>query len=226
MIEKTNYLVSDELYKKSVEHAIESDGKLTINEPLGRFFYDPWTIKEEYRGTIWDEILNTLPGAIGEARLITLQPGSCYYSHADIDDRYHLTLTGRKCFLVDLESDKMHKLDNEGVWYSMDAGLMHSAVNFGDIPRIQLVVRKLLPDISGYPSKKIKIVLNTDIYDARYYFDAEVSYFLNRGCKLGIINSFTANKNIVEFNIHADFVKDIVSKSCERYTVTANEDIY
>jgi hypothetical protein len=224
MIINTPFKVDSDLYRKCIENATHLTGKITLNKPTNRFFYDPWEIKEEYRNTIWEDVLNTLPKQIGEARLLTLESGKCYFGHADIDDRYHLTLTGKKSFLVDLEKDQLHSLENDGKWYDMNAGLIHSAVNFGDVPRIQLVVRKLLPDSSGYPSKKIKIILNTDIYDARYYFDAEVSYFLNRGCKLGIINSFTANKNIVEFNIHEDFVKDIISKSCERYTVTSSED--
>lgn len=224
MITKTNFRVDKELYQKCVEGAMISDGKITVNQPMGRFFYDPWAIKDEYKGTIWDEVLKTLPVGIGEARLITLQPGTCYYSHADIDDRYHLTLTGRRSYLIDLESDTMHKLDNDGIWYTMDAGLIHSASNFGDVPRIQLVVRKLLNDVSGYPASKITITLNTDIYDSRYYFDSEISPFLNRGCKSGIINSFSVDKNIVTFNIHKDFVQTILDKSSDRYTITANED--
>ena len=207
-----------------VNNAIKSDTKITLNKPTGRFFYDPWVIKDEYKNTVWEQVLNTLPNNIGEARLITLEPGTCYYSHADVDDRYHLTLTGRKSYLVDLDNDIMHTLKNDGVWYDMDAGLMHSAVNFGDIPRTQLVVRKLLNEVSGYPCKKIKIELNTDIHDSRYYFDAEVSYFLNRGCKHGIINSFVASNNSVEFKLHEYFVDELVIKSCDRYTITASED--
>lgn len=224
MILETNIKVDSDLYNNCVNNAIKSDTKITLNKPTGRFFYDPWIIKDEYKNTIWEQVLNTLPNNIGEARLITLEPGTCYYSHADIDDRYHLTLTGRQSFLIDLEHNQMHKLVNDGLWYNMDAGLIHSAVNFGDIPRTQLVVRKLLTEVRGYPSKLLTVTLNTDIHDSRYYFDKEVSPFLNRGCKSGIINGFTVDKNVVKFNIHSDFAQVLIDKSCDRYTITASED--
>lgn len=224
MIVETNWSVSPELYQTCVENAIISDGKLTINKPTGRFFYDPWIIKEEYQNTVWEQVLNTLPNSIGEARLITLQPGTCYFSHADIDDRYHLTLTGRKSYLIDLETDSMHSLSQDGLWYDMNAGLIHSAVNFGDIPRIQLVVRKLLTEVTGYPSKLLTVSLNTDIHDSRYYFDKEISPLLNRGCKSGIVNSFSVDGNKVSFRIHPSFAQEILDKSCDRYTVTSIED--
>jgi hypothetical protein len=221
MIINTPFKVDSDLYRKCIENATHLTGKITLNKPTNRFFYDPWEIKEEYRNTIWEDVLNTLPKQIGEARLLTLESGKCYFGHADIDDRYHLTLTGKKSFLVDLEKDQMHSLENDGKWYDMNAGLIHSAVNFGDVPRIQLVVRKLLNDLSNYPSTKILITLNTNIHDSRYYFDQEISPMLNQGNKSEIIHSFNVDANKVSFNIHNDFVETIVSKSCERCNIIA-----
>jgi len=34
--------------------------KSTINKSSGNFFYDPWIISDEYKDTVWNDILNTL----------------------------------------------------------------------------------------------------------------------------------------------------------------------
>jgi hypothetical protein len=45
-----------------------------------------------------------------------------YTSHADIDDRWHLSLTAEQSYLIDLDNMQMHKIDIDGYWYDMDAG--------------------------------------------------------------------------------------------------------
>jgi hypothetical protein len=221
MIKETKYTVPNELYQSCINSLPEIDFKLALNQPTNRFFYDPWEIKTEFKGTVWEQLLNTLPKHIGEARLIKLEPGSCYFSHSDIDDRYHLTLTGKRSYLVDLDNNKMYSLKNEGIWYSMDTSLHHSAVNFGDIPRVQLVVRHLLNNINLPNCIKINITLDVSKHDYRYEFDDVLSPWLNFGCKAGFINNFELNSNTVSFDLQREFIDNLYTLSDNRFNITA-----
>ena len=220
MIEETKFLVSKNIYDTAVKNIpVIPNGKLTLNEPTGRFFYDPWVIKDEFKDTVWEEVLKTLPNNIGEARLIKLNFGSCYLSHSDIDDRYHLSLIGEKSYLIDLDNDRMYFLENKELWYYMNTEFRHSAANFGSIPRTQLVVRKLLSENNNGHFKKIVITLNSQHDDSRYFFDNEISPILNRSNKIGMIRDFYVNNNVVSFEMHVNQVESILQKSCDRYTI-------
>ena len=144
MLTPTNYTIDTKLFQEACLQLPQSGMKTTINQPTGNFFYDPWILKEEYKGTVWETLYNSLPESKGEARIIILDPAQCYQSHADIDDRYHLNILGEECFLIDLVHKKMHKLEQNGIWYSMDTSCIHSAANFGRSARVQLVIRHLL----------------------------------------------------------------------------------
>jgi hypothetical protein len=179
--------------------------RLPINQPTGNFFYDPWIIKDEFKNTIWEDILNTIPEAKGEARIIKLDPGTCYRSHADIDDRYHLNILGEECYLIDLMQEQLHRLEQDGHWYSMNAGWRHTATNFGRCARIQLVVRQLLK--KNKLINPIEIVLSTTISntdDARFMFDNTLSPWFNEANKLGFINNFDHSPISIKFNIEKD----------------------
>lgn len=194
MINQTKYLLRPDQIQKACESIPTIDFKFALNEPIGNFFYDPWSIKPEFQNTIWEEILNMLPGPIGEARLIKLAPGTNYWAHADIDDRWHLSLVNKNSFLVDLTTEQLYKTEL-GSWYAMDAGRLHSAVNFGGGDRIQLVVRKLLT--AGTFDNAVSIIMPMpDIPDARYQFDQIYSPWLNRANKLGHIRDFTYDKEV------------------------------
>jgi len=145
MLTPTNYIVNTKLFQEACQTAPENwGGRTTINKPTGNFFYDPWELKDEYKGTVWQTLYDSLPVTKGEARIIVLGPGQAYQSHADIDDRYHLNILGDESFLIDLMREQMHKLNQDGIWYDMDAGFLHTAANFGRRARVQLVIRKLL----------------------------------------------------------------------------------
>jgi hypothetical protein len=176
-----------------------NDIKNVINQPSNNFFYDMWQIKEEFKNTIWDEILSSLPFAIGEARIIKLDPGRCYVQHADIDDRYHLNIKGDNSYLVDVESKEIFPMENNGFWYEMDAGKIHSAVNLGVETRYQLVVRKLLNPSVFDNWKKISIYPICD--KPRFQFDNQISSWLNRANKSRIISNFAVFDDHVEFYI-------------------------
>lgn len=191
MLTLTQYNISNEILQEAKLSVPCDSGKLTINMPTGRFFYDPWQIKEEYQNTVWDKILKTLPFDIGEARLIVLEGGHCYQSHSDIDDRYHLNIEGIYSFLVDLDTTKMYPTNADGMWYEMDTSPRHSAVNFGNINRVQLVVRKLLQEnvIDNPLNVKISYIGDCPL-DARFIFDDVVSKWLNYANKNSIITNF------------------------------------
>jgi hypothetical protein len=186
---------------------LPTEGNRTIlNKPTGNFFYDPWTIADEYKDTVWDTILSTLPGPVGEARVIKLDPGTTYYCHADIDDRYHLNLQGNQSYLIDISTQTMHKLQLDGCWYDMNAGRLHSAVNFGEVYRYQLVVRKLL--VHGHIKNPVNIRIErlTTGNDFRYQFDQNVSPVLNKINKMQGMDCFSPSEHSAGLTIEEELL--------------------
>ena len=198
-----------------IKHLLTGDNKkskLLLNQPSGDFFYDPWTIKSEYVRTIAEDLLKSLPGPIGEARFIVLKPGSCYHSHADIDDRYHLNIQGQYSYLIDLDSNTMFETVPDGIWYTMNSSLRHVATNFGSIDRIQLVVRHLLRKNNLKNPIKIKLYYdNNDNTKVRFVFDDQISPWLNRACKQGLLSNFQTDWKL-ELNICFDIEQDVIEE--------------
>jgi hypothetical protein len=208
MLISTNITISKKLLENLIIDDLESI-KTAINQPTGNFFYDRWTIKPEYKNTVWEKLISVLPNDIGEARIIILESGTNYFQHADIDDRYHLNLTGKDSYLIDLESHTMHGLTQDGIWYLMDAGKIHSAANFGENKRIQLVVRKLLTHHNLKNPYTIQIIVGGT--NPRFVFDNSLSPWLNRANKKGIIDNFKTLENGVEFIVEKDEIEDLIS---------------
>ena len=202
MLTPTNYTVDPKLYQEACNHLPKGAMKTTINTPTGDFFYDPWIIKDEYKGTVWETLYNSLPVVKGEARIIILDPGQCYQIHADIDDRYHLNILGDNSYLIDLVREQMYPLSQDGIWYDMDASFLHTATNFGRKARVQLVVRKLLK--KNKLSNPVEVALATSMDNtnhARFLFDNTLSPWLNEANKLGFINDFSQGNVAITFNI-------------------------
>lgn len=202
MLSKTHYTVDTSLFQEACCHLPKHGMKTTINQPTGNFFYDPWVLKAEYVGTVWETLYNSLPVVTGEARIIILDPNQCYQIHADIDDRYHLNILGEECYLMDLVREQMYRLEQDGIWYNMDAGLLHTATNFGRRARVQLVVRHLLKPNKLIDPVEVSVsttISNTD--DSRFLFDSHVSPWLNEANKLGFINNFSYTPISVKFNL-------------------------
>lgn len=224
MIRETIYSVELADIKEAV-NAIPENDRTTINKPVSSYFYDEWELKDEYKGTIWEKIYNSLPFPKGEARLITLDRATNYYSHADIDDRWHLNIRGEYSYLIDLDNDVMHLVVEDGIWYDMDAGRLHVAANFGSIPRTQLVVRQLLTHCNLKDPVRVTVTIDMkDIdTDARYRFDHKLSPWLNRANKRGLIDNFNFNGvNIVEFDTERDLVNKVRELLPDRYfSITA-----
>jgi hypothetical protein len=202
MLTPTNYKVDTSLFQDACNSLPEAGMKTTINQPTGNFFYDPWVIKAEYKGTVWETLYNSLPVTKGEARIIILDPGHAYQSHADIDDRYHLNILGEECFLINLVQEQMYKLEQDGIWYDMNAGFHHTAANFGRRSRVQLVVRKLLTQ--NTIENPIAITIKTkmgNLDHARYLFDNHISPWLNSANKNKVISDFEYSADHVKFKI-------------------------
>ena len=213
MISPTSFSVQIELINRAVDQIKDQD-VFTINEPTGDFFYDQWKIKTELQGTIWEEIYNSLPVYNkGEARIIKLAGNESYFSHADIDDRYHLNLSGTKSFLIDLDNLKMYPVSTDGVWYDMDAGTAHTAANFSNRPRYQLVIRKLLTRGKLKDPKNFKLVASkdTDLDDARFIFDDIMSKWFNQTNKKQLLDNFIFKNNVISFTLDSSTVEDLMS---------------
>jgi hypothetical protein len=204
MIQPTPYTVDAKLLSACAEYTAEE--KLRLNTATGNFFYDPWILNDEFKGTSIETVLSALPFPVGQARLIKLDPGTCYFSHSDIDDRYHLNLTGTYCNLTDLENQQSYYLQPDGIWYEMDAGKIHTAINAGEYPRIQLVVRKLLT--VNALTKCINVCIQVKGENARYRFDNIISPWLNRAVKAGLISNFETSGASVYFDMASHLVTD------------------
>lgn len=163
--------------------------KTQLNKPNGDFFYDAWQLKDEFKKSAIENLFNQL-GSVGEARIIVLEPGESYCAHADIDDRYHLTLQGEHSYLYDLKNLKMYPTEVDNTVYVMDAGRIHSAANLGYKSRIQLVIRKLLNKAELKDPCVVKVTVNNPPYNLRYLFDNSFSIVLNRLNKQGCMNKF------------------------------------
>ncbi len=186
---------------------ILNKGKHDLTEPTGDFFYDPWKLKEEFVGTCWDSALKSLSSGIGQARIIVLESPSCYNKHADIDDRYHLNLSGDEAYLIDLQSQEMFKLDTDGIWYEMDAGRLHTAISVGSEYRVQLVVRKLLK--RNTLNNPVEVTINSRGHNSRFKFDNIISPWLNRANKRGIITNFVHDGASVYFDIENSCINEL-----------------
>jgi hypothetical protein len=209
MLHQTYYTVSKELMQEARSALPNIDSRLAINQPTGKFFSDPWETKSEFKGTVWEKILDKISEDKGEARLIKLLPGECYPSHADIDDRWHLSLTGNNSFLIDLENNIMHQTNVEGQWFLMNAGVRHTAANFGSEDRVQLVVRKLLPTPQIKNPKTVSIKLKQVIGERRFVFDDIISPWLNKAYKLGIVDNFKGEDLEAKFTVEESYIAEL-----------------
>ena len=220
MLELTKYTVNDDVLQEAICSLPNIDFKLSLNQPTGNFFNDPWVIKPEFKGTVWETILNSLQEDKGEARLIKLEQGTCYVSHADIDDRWHLSIKGNNSYLIDLENLTMHRTDKVGRWYSMDAGRRHTAANFGSEDRIQLVVRHLLPPPNIKVPAKVSIKLKEVIVERRFVFDEIISPWLNRAYKKGIVDNFKGEDLEATFTVEESYIPELKSLIESHFTLT------
>ena len=203
----------------AAESIPDIDDRLSLNQPTGNFFYDRWEMKSEYKGTVWDTILALLGTKIGEARLIKLESATTYPSHADVDDRWHLNLTGVQSYLIDLETTTMYPLSRDGVWFNMNAGVIHTASNFGQVDRVQLVVRQLLTsNILNYPIE-VTLVPTANLDTPRYIFDKQISPWLNYAIKRGVLSNFSVDNLFVSFTLEKEVLVELTAIALPQFTI-------
>lgn len=145
MFTKTEYNVSEELLARAEEALSTVTHGQLLNQQTGDKYTDPWVPLEEIKGTVWEEVLNTIKEPVGEARLIKLNTKQCYQKHTDPANRYHLNLNGTDSYLIDLTEFKLHPYVRDGSWYHLDASMPHTAANFGKTDRWHVIVVKLNP---------------------------------------------------------------------------------
>ena len=191
-------------------------GKNVLTKPRGDFFYDPHILDEQYKGTEIEKVLDLIP-MHGEARVIVMEPGQSYSAHADVDDRWHLTLDADESYLVDLKNEKMYKSIADGTLYLMDSGRLHTASNYGYKPRYQLVIRKRLKGRILDNPVYFNLTLIDPPYNARYLFDKSFSILLNRLEKEEQITNFKKiSDKEIEFVIENEQITKIkeLQRSC------------
>ena len=212
MLASTHYTVSDTLLQQAILEIPEFETSIDLNYRTGNFFSDQWLVSDRFENTVWEEILNSLPTDIGQARLIKLKPEECYRSHADIDDRYHLSIISDNAYLVDLDDNAMYPTVVDGRWYLMDAGKRHSAINFSGQTRVQLVIRQLLIPGKIENPQTVKLSLDKHIPNFRYVFDDTLSPWLNKINKQGQLNNFQMiSESDVSFVIDKGCVSELVN---------------
>lgn len=220
MLELTHYTIPTDLLQEAVNSLPKIDTRLALNEPAGNFFHSPWILKQEFVGTVWEKILNSLDCDKGEARLIKLTPGEAYPSHADIDDRWHLTIKGNHSYLIDLETNTMYPTLANGSWYNMNAGVRHTAANFGSEDRIQLVVRHILPTNILKDPIEVFITLKNVVMDRRFIFDDIISPWLNNAFKRGIVSEFNGHDLIASLTIEVDCLEELEELTKDYFILT------
>jgi hypothetical protein len=207
MLQTLPHTVSKSLLEEAQRSIPTSKSRLILNSPTGNFFYDPWELKKEFKNTVWEKILSTLPIQFGEARIMVLEHGATYMSHTDIDDRYHLNLKGQYSYLIDIDSQEMFHTLQDSKWYEMDTGRRHVAANFGSYERVQLVVRKLLVNAELKDFKTITI--KPTCVNPRFEFDDIISPWLNKINKQDWMSNFTVMDDGVRFHLDSSVVNKL-----------------
>ena len=194
---------------------------IVLNEPTGDFFYDTWKIKDIYKDTLWQQVLDTMPMSIGQARIIKMEPGDSYMAHADVDNRWHLNLTGEQAYLVDLDDQVMYKCERDNRWAYMDASRIHAATNYGSIPRLQLVVREPLRN-SRQPIDLVSISIEAayEQHDFRYKFDKIFSPFLNKANQRYKLADFAHTTFSLTFKLERELLEEFEKLITSEFKVT------
>jgi hypothetical protein len=220
MIKKQRWQCPEGLIEQALKEC-PITGTIVLNEPTGDFFYDNWKIKDLYKDTLWQQVLDTLPYTIGQARIIKMEAGDSYMAHADIDNRWHLNLTGEQAYLIDLDNKVMHECVRDSHWAYMDASRIHAATNYGSIPRLQLVVREPLFR-SREPKDLISISMEPayEQHDFRYKFDKIFSPFLNRANQKHKLADFAHTTFNLKFKLERELLEEFKQLVTPEFKVT------
>jgi hypothetical protein len=212
MLKQTGKIFSIEPIVEQVA-GLSFEKRLSLNEPNGTFFSDPWKTKEEFVNTPLGNVLASL-GPIGEARLLKLASAETYTAHADPDDRYHLAIvTNPYACIINLDSGTTHHLPADGTVWTMDTRFIHIAANFGGRERIHLNIRVLLPKYNPTQQGLCLSIKDGD-FDWKQESYIEVMPFINRQIKLGNITGFDRldDRKFVVNVTDPNLLDDVVSR--------------
>lgn len=188
MLERTGKIFSISPIVEQVSQ-LEFGERLSLNEPTGSFFSEPWKTFDHIKNTPLGNLLDNL-NEIGEARLMKLSSAGCYTGHSDPDDRYQLSIiTNDYSYLIDLETSRLYHLPTDGVLWRMDTSKIHSAVNFGGRDRIHLNIRLLLPKFCD-SMPHCRIVIEGGDYDWKFESYKILMPFINLSIKKNVITGF------------------------------------
>jgi hypothetical protein len=140
-------------------------------------------------------------------------------SHADIDNRWHLNLSGHQSYLIDLDAQKMYKQNVDGMWRYMFAEAIHTASNYGSVPRKQLVVRELLTRSHFTNLVDIEITPAYEQFDYRYWFDNIMSPWLNLKNKEGTMDNFVYNDTFVSVSLAEHVLEELQDLPLKRFNI-------
>jgi hypothetical protein len=99
------------------------------------------TLNPELRGTYFEEVIDRLPFPVVRARLLALEPRSCYSVHRDETARYHIAIdTTPHALFVFVERNEVFRVPADGNLYWLDTREVHTAMNGGRDLRIHLVL--------------------------------------------------------------------------------------
>jgi hypothetical protein len=116
--------------------------------------YDPLTdernftvLKEELKGTYFEEVLSMFKARIARTRISTIKPGEVVQTHVDANSKYvlraHLPIITNDNAYSHYYDNKGNKIEinmEPGSVYILNPGVSHGAINNGSTERIHLVV--------------------------------------------------------------------------------------
>lgn len=192
----------------------DEKNRCQLNRATGHWLYDSYEISDEWKDTEFENLLNSLPFSIGEARLMKLSFGDCYSAHADVDDRLHMNLISNEhSYLIDLTETRMYPLLPDGKLYRMNGGKVHTAVNFGSTDRIQLVIRIPLEKYSRSDFVVRTIEFLNPVFNLRYILDNHISTYINYAIKAGEIGYFNPlTETKIEFHLSPESFDTLLEK--------------
>jgi len=116
-----------------------------------------------------------------------------------------------------LVNTKMYPTLTDNCCYLMDTAHIHTAVNFGYLDRIQLVIRKLLERGQIRNRAHVKIKAENPPYNSRYLFDNSFSVWLNKANKKKILDNFvTISQEEVSLDLEREYLEELknISNHC------------
>jgi hypothetical protein len=98
------------------------------------------TVIPELASTYFGEVLTAFPAPIFRARLLALDPRTCYSVHRDATPRYHIAInTSEHAPFIFVEQNEVFRVPADGNCYWLDTREVHTAMNGAREPRIHLV---------------------------------------------------------------------------------------